>query len=347
MQPALPTKMRALFLLKRVTAYNQEDLESCFEVREVDVPTPKYGEVLVKVECSPINPSNLSMLQGTYNSAKQAPLPSLTGTEGSGVVVAAGGGFMAWYMVGKRVGIVKSDQGLWAEYVTVPAMTCITLPNEVSFESGSSCFVNPLTVVAFVELAIARGTKTIVHTAGASALGKMLIKHGKEYGIDVIAVVRRQEQAQVLQSIGAKYIVDTSNSEWKTQLKTLTQTLGSTLAFDAVAGSLTGDILTCMPKGSEVQVYGGLSNEPSSGVSPADLIFQDKSVTGFWLVKYLAKRGMLGKLFMIQKVTSGLNSTFQTTISKTYGLENAIQAFRDYTGNMSDNKVAFKPTQIV
>ncbi|RHY07022.1 hypothetical protein DYB25_009574 [Aphanomyces astaci] len=345
MLPAYPTTMRALFLVKKVTTFQQEDLASCFEVREIDVPTPKYGEVLVKVECSPINPSNLSMLQGKYNSDNDLPLPSLTGTEGSGVVVASGGGIMGWYMVGKRVGIVKSDQGLWAEYVTVPAMTCIKLPHDVSFEGGSSCFVNPLTVVAFVELALARGTKAIVHTAGASALGKMLVKHAKDNGVDVIAVVRRREQAESLQTIGAKYIVDTSESDWKAQLTTLTESLGATLAFDAVAGSLTGDVLTCMPNGSEVQVYGGLSNQPVSGVSPSEMIFKGKNVTGFWLVPYLAKRGTLGRVFMIRKVTGGLNSAFKTTISKAYPLEDTVKALHDYTGNMSDNKVAFKPSQ--
>ncbi|KAF0682576.1 Aste57867_25308 [Aphanomyces stellatus] len=145
---AIPTKMRALFLVKRVTDFNQVDLASCFEVREVDVPTPTSGQVLVKVECSPINPSNLSILKGEYSDSSKSPLPSLLGTEASGTVVASGGGFFAWTMLGKRVGVF-GNEGMWAEYVCVNALSCVSLPDDVSFEGGASCFVNPLTVVAW------------------------------------------------------------------------------------------------------------------------------------------------------------------------------------------------------
>ncbi|KAH9074579.1 hypothetical protein Ae201684P_022383 [Aphanomyces euteiches] len=325
MAAAYPAKMRALFLVERISSFDQPNLAACFEVREVDTPTPKYGEVLVKVECSPINPSNLSILKGEYSDSAKNALPSLIGTEGSGTVVASG--------------------GVWAEYVAVNEFNCVTLPDDISFEGGSSCFVNPLTVVAFVEIAIERRVKAIVHTAGASALGKMLIKHAKEYDIEVIAVVRRADQAKSLQAIGAKYIVDTSVAEWKAELKTLASDLGATLGFDAVAGSLTGDILESMPNGSEVQVYGGLSNQASNGLSPRGLIFEKKKVSGFWLVEYMKVRGTLGVLSMVRKVSNGLEETFSTTISRGYALENAAQAIQDYTKNMSDNKVAFIPPQ--
>ncbi|KAF0700526.1 hypothetical protein As57867_008898, partial [Aphanomyces stellatus] len=83
------------------------------------------------------------------------------------------------------------------------------------------------------------------------------------------------------------------------------------------------------------------------GVSPRSLIFQDKKVTGFWLVQYMKQRGMLGMMFMVRKVSSGLKTAFATTISKAYALDHAADAMQDYTGNMSDNKVAFKPPQAI
>ncbi|KAG9408755.1 hypothetical protein AC1031_020600 [Aphanomyces cochlioides] len=336
--------MRALFLVKRVTDFNQPDLASCFEVREIDTPKPKYGEVLVKVECSPINPSNLMMLQGTYDNSAETPLPCLLGGEGSGTVVASGGGWMPWFMIGKRVGIWNFASGLWAEYVTVDAMSCVSLPDDVSFEEGSSCFVNPLTVVGFVEIALARGVKAIVHTAGASALGKMLVKHAKEHNVDVIAVVRRADQVESLKAIGAKYIVNTSDADWKDQLKNMSSELGATLGFDAVGGSLTGEVLECMPNGSDLQVYGALSGQPSSALNAKSFIFQGKKVSGFWLGPYMQTRGTLGLLSMFRKVSNGLKTSFATSINKTYALEDAARATREYSSNMSDNKVGFKPT---
>ncbi|KDO18668.1 hypothetical protein SPRG_16025 [Saprolegnia parasitica CBS 223.65] len=321
--------MRALMLVERVKSFTQPDLASCFEV-------------LVKVACSPINPSNLSQLQGLYDNFGQMPLPQVTGGEGSGTVVAAGDSAYAQSLIGKRVGTVANPAGMWAEYVAVSAASCIPLTPETTFEDGASCFVNPLTVVAFVETALAKNVKTIVHTAGASALGKMLVRHAKEHGVNVIAVVRRQEQADTLKDIGAEYIVDTSNADWVAQLEKLATELGATIGFDAVGGATSGAVLSAMPANSELFVYGALSGEGVKGVSPRDLIFLNKKVSGFWLVTYLGQRGA-GMVEMVGKVANALTSTFQTKIRVSYPLEEAAAAFQDYSANMSNDKVAFKP----
>ncbi|OQR87887.1 oxidoreductase, zinc-binding dehydrogenase family protein [Achlya hypogyna] len=337
-----PTTMRALMLVERVKSFSQPDLASCFEVQEVPVPALKADQVLVKVACSPINPSNLSQLQGQYGDFGKMPLPQRTGGEGSGTVIAAGESPYAQSLIGKRVGTVAQPSGMWAEYVAVSATSCIPLTDETTFEDGASCFVNPLTVVAFVEIALAKGVKTIVHTAGASALGKMLVRHAKEHGVKVIAVVRRQEQADTLKDIGAEYIVDTSSAEWQKQLENLATELEATLAFDAVCGTTAGAVLTAMPANSELFVYGALSGEGVSGVSPLDLIFRNKKVSGFWLVQYLGQRGA-GMVEMVGKVAKALTSTFQTKIRVSYPLDQAAAAFQDYTNSMGNDKVAFKP----
>ncbi|KAG9408756.1 hypothetical protein AC1031_020601 [Aphanomyces cochlioides] len=324
MFPAYPAKMRALLV--------QPDLTSCFEVRQVDTPKLTCGQVLVKVESSPINPSNLMVLQGTYDKSGDISLPCPIGVEGSGTIIASDR---------------RANQGAWAESVAVDASSCLYLPNDVSFEEGSSCFVNPLTVVGFVEIAVERGVKAIVHTAGASALGKMLVKHAKEHNVDVIAVVRRADQIESLKAIGAQYIVNTSDADWKDQLKNMSSELGATLGFDAVGGSLTGDVLECMPNGSDLQVYGALSGQANSGLTARDFIVQSKTVSGFWLGPYKKQRGTWGLLAMHRKLANGLKSSFATTINQTYALDDAAKAVRDYASNMSDNKVAFKPSQSV
>ncbi|CAK4083229.1 unnamed protein product [Aphanomyces euteiches] len=341
MATAVPTKMRVLFNVKKVDSYQQDDINSCFEVREVDVPELKEGEALVKVECSPINPSNLNIIIGSYNSATQVPFPRTLGIEGSGTVVATNSPAAT---VGQRVAIFLK-KGVWAEYVVANGAECVPLPDDVSFEGGCSIFVNPLTVVSFVEIALERGAKTIVHTAGASALGKMLVQHAKDRGVQVIAVVRRPEQVQALQALGAEYIVDTSEAEWKDKLKELANTLEATLAFDAIGGDFSGEILANMPNGSEIKVYGGLSGKHEVGISLFSLAFDEKKVSGFWLDPYLRTKDAAGKLAMIKQVVAGLNTSFKNTINKTYPLEQAVAAIHDYTTKMSDNKIAIKPSQ--
>jgi NADPH:quinone reductase-like Zn-dependent oxidoreductase len=344
----IPTKMRALLLVKLVEKFDAEDLASCFEVREVDVPVPQSGEVLVKIECSPINPSDLATLQGTYNSAQRQPLPSTAGFEGSGTVIASGGGLMAWMVMGKRVGISAGKIGaMWSEYAVVPAVQCVVLPDSVSFEQGCACFVNPLTAVAFLEIAKSRGQKAIVHTAGASSLGKMLVRHAKTEGIDVVCVVRRQEQVRMLEEIGATHIITTSDSDWQAKLTAICKEKNVQVGFEAVAGVHTGEVLQCMLPGSELFVYGALSNESCSGISPSDLIFKRKKVSGFWLSEYLRTKSLLGKKSMVDKVAASLATTLGAKVRVSYPLEKASEAFKDYVKNMSNDKEKIKANSIV
>ena len=121
---------------------------------DVPMPVPKAGEVLIKVEAAPINPSDLGFIRDKMGNGDNYPYKC--GFEGSGLVVASGGGLAAWSAKGKRVsffaqGKGKTEGGSWAEYVTVNALQCITLPNSVSFEHGACANVNPLSAVGLLE----------------------------------------------------------------------------------------------------------------------------------------------------------------------------------------------------
>lgn len=92
-----------------------------------EVPKPGPGEVLIKVECAVINPSDLYMMQGNYNGEFSYPLTP--GSEGMGTVVENGGGLMGWRLVGKRVGFTRPGEkggkfsrgGAYAEYIVTNA----------------------------------------------------------------------------------------------------------------------------------------------------------------------------------------------------------------------------------
>jgi len=345
MEGSIPTRMKALQLTKHFTEGFPRDaseyLDNYFVISEVDVPKPSSSEVLVRVERSPINPADLSGLKGTYDASRRPELPFTPGAEGSGVVVSSGG-FLGWFLVGKRVAFVCPKGTVWAEYALVPAVNCISITPETSFDIAASPCVNPMTVLGFVNTAYDGGHKSMVHTAGASALGKMLIKYCQTKNIDVIAVVRRDEQVEELKALGAKYIFNTSEENWKEEFKATCAELNCTLAFDAVAGDLTGQVLHNMPKNSVVKVYGGLSEKPCV-IPPSDFIFQNKRVEGFWLVEYIKTRSK-AKLFMWQReIASLLPTVFASSIAHVYTLEEVGTAISTYTQNMSGGKILFAP----
>ncbi|KAH9086493.1 hypothetical protein LEN26_020051 [Aphanomyces euteiches] len=320
----VPRKMRALVQVQRIATLTRAELATCFELQIVDVPVPKSGQVLIKVESAAINPSNLSALQGLYASSASTPLPELLGTEGCGTVVAVGGGLWPWWISGKRVATMVSS-GMWAEYVVADALQCVVLPDDVSFEEGTSCFANPLTAISFVQIAQANHCKTIVQTAAASALGKMIVRYGAQHNVQVIGVVRSDEQVKALRQVGAKHVVNTSKEDWKDELTKLSN--------------------PSVHAKSELFIYGNLTGKPWANFAPGDNRFNNKKITGFYVTTYLKQQGPLAMLSMLGSVSSGIKSTFATSVNASYPLEDALDAIVAYSSQMTNNKVVLKPQE--
>jgi len=279
---ALPAKMRRVVLVEA----NKELQKARLEVEEVDIPKPRPGQVVVKVAAAPINPSD----HGTWMRPPNQDYPLPLGIEGSGTVVASGGGIMASRLLGKKVAVFG---GTYAEYTVSDAMRVFVLPQELPVEDGCAFLVNPFTVVGIVDTVKQQGGKALIHTAAASQLGQMMVKYCKAEGVTLVNVVRRREQAELLRSLGAEHIVSTGDDDWQDQLAKLIQDLGIKFAFDALAGDMSGKLLTMLPPGSSVYVYGRLSNEPLGNVKPLDLIYRGKKLQGFLTTNWLMKGGAL------------------------------------------------------
>lgn len=252
-------------------------------IEEVAVPVPKSGEVLIKVAAAPVNPSDYGKMKkilGPDEEWKPAPM----GNEGSGVVVASGGGMMADRLVGLSVGFVNLvKQGSWSEFVTASALTAVfPMPQALPVESAASFYVNPYTAYAIVDTCRQRGGTGFVHTGASSQLGQMLVKYCQAHATDMtlLNVVRREQQAATLRALGAKHVLVSTGDDWKAELKRQVKALGLTIAFDCVAGEMTEVLVDALPKGSTCFVYGRLSGEPAH-IAPIDLIYFSKAVEGF------------------------------------------------------------------
>ncbi|KAL4459917.1 hypothetical protein ABPG74_003443 [Tetrahymena malaccensis] len=309
-------------------------------VKDFPIPEPKEGQVLIKVEAAPINPSDLSYINGQYG--KEAKFPVVLGFEGSGTIVKSGGGVYADSLVNKRVAF-SSETGSYAEFCLAKATSVVPISDDLSFSQASCSFVNPLTCVAFLEIVKEAGVKAIVHSAAASALGKMVVRYFQQNGIKVINLVRRQEQVDTLKAIGAEYVLNQTDPNFNEQLSKLSEELQATIFFDAVAGSTTADVIYQMPKGSTVYVYGGLSGQESL-IGPRVLIFKDATVKGFWLSIWLTKLKLEQIVSLIKKVQTLLTSDLKTDIAGEEKLEQFSQALEKYTKNMSAGKILFRPT---
>lgn len=313
-------------------------------IEQKSIPELKANEVLVKVAASPINPSDLSFLEGHYHSKKNTPV--VPGLEGSGIVVAAGKSMMARRLMGKRVACLSQDtgDGVWAEYMVTTARLALPLHRSVSLEQGAMSVVNPLTAMALLSISRKGRHKSIVQTAAASTLGQMINRLSKREGIQVINIVRSNAQVDLLKGQGADFVLNSTEQDFQKSLYDLCHEFGSRLAFDAVAGPLSFQLLEAMPPQSRVTVYGGLSQEPAMA-NPAQLIFQGKVVDGFWLTSFLTRLNFLKFLKIWRRSQKLLSNDLKSEIRVQYPLKDIKTAVMDYQSQMTGGKVLIKPNE--
>ncbi|HVT27135.1 MAG TPA: zinc-binding dehydrogenase [Lacipirellulaceae bacterium] len=342
MPQTIPEKMRAIVL----SEYREDvfDAISGLQVLDRSVPKLRRGQVLVKVAAAPCNPSDLLLLQGRYGTLKT--LPTVPGWEGAGTVVATGGGWMARWLQGKRVACaLRADRdGTWAEYFVADANKCIPLKATLPFEQAASLIINPLTAMGLLDTARRAGHKAAVHTVGASQLGRMTIAMAADMNYPLVNVVRRDAQAELLQSLGAKHVLNSTSERFVDELQSLCRRLNATAAFEAVAGEMTGTVLNAMPPGSTAYVYGGLSYEPCGNIDPIELIFHEKSVVGFYLGNWLDRRGPIGILRAAGRVQRLIvDGRIGTSVQRRLTFDEAVDGLHQYVNNMTVGKVLITP----
>ena len=329
----------------------------------VATPDPAPDEVVIRIEASPINPSDIGLLFGaadigTATVSGTAAHPVVTariperlmkgmagrvgqslpvGNEGAGVVIAAGASDAAQALLGKTVAVLAG--AMYAQYRCVKADQCLVLPEGTTAAEGASCFVNPLTALCMVETMRREGHTALVHTAAASNLGQMLNKLCLKDGIGLVNIVRKPEQEALLRSMGATHVC---NAAAPTFMDDLTQALvatGATIAFDATGGGqLAGQILTCMEaalsrNASEYSRYGSTTHKQvylygglDTGPTEFNRNFGMAWGIGGWLVfSFLQRIGAAPAHALRQRVAAELKTTFASSYSKEISLVEALQ----------------------
>ena len=325
-----------------------------------EVAQPGPGEVTVRIEAAPINPSDIGLLLGAVDMATlhgsgereasaldgvvpPAALPSMAtrhnqclpaGNEGAGTVVQAGPG--AEHMLGQTIAIFGGSA--YAQYRTLSLDQCIALPLGTTAAQGAAAFVNPVTALAMLETLRLDGHKALVHTAAASNLGQMLVKLCKADGIPLVNIVRSAEQAAILCDIGAEHVCNSTDASFMPDLIAAIDATGATLAFDATGGdTLANDILTAMERSlstrseafsrygssehKQVYVYGGLDMRPMTFHRTYGMAW---SVGGWLLTNTLGKVGMDRAAQLRARAASEITTTFASHYSRTISLSEML-----------------------
>jgi hypothetical protein len=330
---------------------------------DVAIPEPRPDEVVVRIEATPMNPSDLGLLTGaadfsTIKASGTKDLPVITATvpetsmpamagrldqsmpigfEGAGVVIKAGSSAAAKALMGRTVATFGG--AMYAQYRCLKVTDCLPLPDGTTPAEGASCFVNPLTALGMIETMRTEGHTALVHTAAASNLGQMLNKICLKDDIPLVNIVRNAEQATILRKIGARHVIDSTSATFLDELTAALVETGATIAFDAIGGGkLASQILSAMEAtinrsgkypysryGSTVhkQVYIYGTLDPR----PTEITRSFGTawgVGGWLLMPFLARIGKAGPQRLRQRVVDELKTTFASQYTKVVSLAEVL-----------------------
>lgn len=350
---------------------------------EVPVPEPAEDEVLVRVEATPINPSDLGLLFGaadmsTARASGSPERPAITadvppagmrmmaarvgqslpvGNEGAGTVVAAGGSAAAQALLGKVVGMFGGE--MYSQYRCLKVSQCLPLQPQTTAVQGASCFVNPMTALGMVETLRMEQHRGLVHTAAASNLGQMLNRICLADDIPLVNIVRKPEQEALLREQGARHVVNSQSEAFLAELTDALRETGATLAFDAIGGGkLASAILSCMEAvavagmpaysryGSDVfkQVY--IYGALDFGPTTIQRNFGFAwSISGWLLPNFLQRAGMERAARMRERVAAEIDTTFASHYSREVSLSEVLDmaAVADYGRQATGSKYLILP----
>ncbi|MBB1424397.1 zinc-binding dehydrogenase [Pseudoalteromonas sp. SG43-7] len=367
----------------QLTSTISEDNKLTLALRNIDMPQPGADEVVIRIEATPLNPSDLGVLfsAADMSSAKQTGteqnpvitadvpaqfMPSLktrvgkatpVGNEGAGTVVAAGSSPAAQALMGKTVAVIGG--GTYRKFICANVQSCLELKEGTTAKEGASAFVNPLTALAMVETMRTEGHKAIIHAAAASNLGQILNRICIADGVDLINIVRKPEQEKLLRDMGAKYVVNSSNDTFLADLTAAIIETGATIAFDPIGGGqLTSDILNCMEVAAtrditEYSVYGSdtFKQVYIYGALNRGPITLNRNfgfawgVNGFLLFNALGKLGTNTVIAMRKRIADEITTTFASNYTHEVSLPEALQlqSIEAYSKHATGEKYLIKP----
>ena len=330
--PALtiPEKMKALLLVDDGYSTTRSDarldsMAAYVHYGEIGVPDPGPSQVLVKVGLASINPSDVMFVKGLYGQPRHRGQPA--GFEGVGIVAAAGDSPEAQRLVGQRVAFATglSNWGSWAEYAVAEAAVCIPVIDSVKDADAAAMIVNPLTALAMFGIVKEEGEKAFVLTAGASQLCKLMMGVARDEGYRPIAIVRRDDQVEMLRQAGAAQVLVETARDFAARLQEVMRAEQPRVFLDAVTGPLAGQIFNAMPKGARWIVYGRLDTATTPIPEPGQLIFMRKRIEGFWLTEWMRKSSLETKIATIREAQMRFaDGRWATDINAVVPLEDAV-----------------------
>ena len=301
--------------------------------------------MLIKVHARPINPSDQNCAKGVYGKVPGKETVGI-GFEGAGEIIQVSNNVDA-SLVGKKAAFknlidAPGYEGTWREYIHIHKDDVVIYPDHAEYEQMASSFVNPQTVCYFWYLIEKHKYTAVIHDAACSSLGKMFLKLCQRENIQIINIVRRDEQVKELQELGAEFVLNSESEDFTTELEQLIVKLQPKAFFDCIGGKLSSLVLSKLPRYSTLYIYGDLSKGEEMSFSNRLMIGGRKTITGLFLSDFLTLINEEEKEKYFKTVVDDISEggkIFGSNIVKTYPLTEFETAMEEQTKVASQGKI--------
>jgi NADPH:quinone reductase-like Zn-dependent oxidoreductase len=323
----------------KIVRFHETGGAEVLKIEELPLPEPAHGEVRLRVRAIGLNRAEIMFRRGQY--FFEPELPSKLGYEASGIVEAVGPGVDAG-LVGGKFSTVPAfpahKYGVYGEVAIVPAAALAAYPERLSFEEGTSIWMQFLTAYgALVHFGrIGKGDFVLVNAA-SSSVGVAAIEIARVEGATSIAVTRTARKKAVLLELGADHVIVSNEENIAERVKAITGGKGARVIFDPVLGKGIEALAGAAAQGGTIFAYGALAPE----VTPLPILaFLAKalSLRGYTLLEIVMDpelRGVAEK-YVYDHLESG---ELKPKIARSFPLSQIVEAHRYMESNEQIGKI--------
>lgn len=302
-------------------------------------PEPKANEVRVKTILASIHNHDLLTVAGKYGFKPE--MPAIGGSEAVGIIDAVGDEVKN-LKVGQRVA-AASVQGTWAEYFTAPAHMVFPVPDSLEDEMAAQLIAMPLSALMLIEFLNLQPGQWVIHNAANGAVGKSLAMLAAARGIKTINLVRSAESLKELTDLDLKNNINTSDEDWKNQVRQMVGDEPISAAVDSVGGESSGDLLSLLGHGGIFAVFGAMSGKPMV-LNPTDMIFKQAVLKGFWGSKISQEMPVANKQRLISElIERAVAGHLKLPVEAVFDLADVVKAVGGKLQAGKQGKVLLRP----
>lgn len=295
---------------------------------EIEKPTPKADEVLIKVAAAGVNYADTMMRSGNYLTKPE--LPFTLGYEVAGTIETYGEDVSDLH-IGQRV-LATASSGGYAEYATAKASTVLPLPDGLGYGESTALLVQGLTALGLLNETKA-GETILVHAA-AGGVGTLLVQLAKLKGLKVIGTASNEEKLEKVRNLGADFAFNYTQPDWTEKVLQATDGKGADWIIEMVGGDIVGENLKVLAKNGTMWIYGAASGQDYK-VSVLGLMYKNHKIRGYWLMNESVENRIAFTKELLELIKSGKLKIEVTE----FPLEKAREAHEAIEGRKTTGKV--------